>query len=114
MHIQSDERDDQQLTTAVYVLQALGFVFGVTFVIAVVINYLFLGRVERTWLEGHFDWQIRTFWFGLLWFLVGGALSPILIGYPILLANALWVLYRVCRGWMRLSQGLSMNAQEVL
>ena len=60
----------QNLTQLVYLLQALGFLIGITWLVAVVINYVKLDDVRGTWMESHFRWQIRTFWFGLL---LGGA-----------------------------------------
>src|SRR5678816_2844178 len=58
------------ITTAATIIGA--FVFGVPSIIAVVINYLKRGEASGTFLESHFRWQIRTFWFGLLWCLLGG------------------------------------------
>ncbi|EDY86871.1 membrane protein [gamma proteobacterium HTCC5015] len=105
MHIESDDNDDHQITTAVYALQALGLVTGgLTFLAGIVINYIKLDSVRGTWLESHYNWQIRSFWFGTLWFLLGGALSSILIGIPILVANFAWLLYRIIRGWVNLSE----------
>ena len=83
-----------------------GFVFGLPSLCAVFLNYLKRGDVNGTWLEGHFRWQIRTFWFTLLWLVVYGALIITIIGIPIawlLIAMlGLWVGYRVIRGWVAL------------
>lgn len=84
-----------------------GFVFGLPSLIAVFLNYLKSGDVRGTWLESHFRWQIRTFWFTLLWLVVYGLLIITIIGIPlawILIALlGLWVGYRVVRGWLALS-----------
>jgi len=60
------------------------FLFGVPSIIAVVMNYARRAEAHGTWLETHFDWQIRTFWRALLWIaitlLVGGLLTLIVIG----------------------------------
>ena len=53
------------VTTAASIIGA--FVFGVPSIIAVVINYVKRGEARGTYLESHFRWQIRTFWFALLW-----------------------------------------------
>jgi uncharacterized membrane protein len=83
-----------------------GFVFGLPSLVAVLLNYLKRGDVNGTWLESHFRWQIRTFWFTFLWLMVYGLLIITIIGIPlawILIALlGLWVGYRVIRGWMAL------------
>ena len=90
----------QQVTQLVYILQAVGFVVGITWLIAVVINYVKQDDVRGTWMESHFRWQIRTFWFGLLWAVVGFVLTLVLVGFAILFASAIWVVYRVIKGWL--------------
>jgi uncharacterized membrane protein len=87
------------------------FVFGLPSIIAVIMNYARQSDVRGTFLESHFSWQIRTFWFALLWVLVILALSLPLIalfglglltlwlGYFIL---GVWVIYRIIRGWLAL------------
>ena len=93
------------VTTSVTV--AGGFVFGLPSLVAVFLNYLKRSDVRGTWLESHFVWQIRTFWFTLLWLMVYGLLIITIIGIPlawILIALlGLWVGYRVIRGWLALS-----------
>jgi len=80
------------------------FVFGWPSIIAVIINFLTRERVRGTWLDSHWRWQMRTFWYAALWLLVAGALTITLIGIPfamlVLVVTGLWVLYRVIRGWM--------------
>ena len=83
-----------------------GLVFGLPSLVAVFLNYLKRGDVSGTWLESHFRWQIRTFWFTLLWLMIYGLLIITIIGIPlawILIAMlGLWVGYRVIRGWVAL------------
>ena len=83
---------------------ALSFVTGVTAVAAVIINYIKKDEVVGTWLESHFRWQIRTFWFGLLWSVVGLILMVLVVGYFVILANMIWIIYRIAKGWMKLSE----------
>jgi uncharacterized membrane protein len=86
------------------------FVFGWPSIIAVILNYVKRGDARGTWLESHFRWQIRTFWFALLWVVVvgvtGALLTIVLIGFAIwvvgLFALGLWAIYRIARGWLRL------------
>ncbi|MDD2743376.1 MAG: hypothetical protein PHV02_13995 [Rhodocyclaceae bacterium] len=83
-----------------------GFVFGLPSLVAVFLNYLKRSDVNGTWLESHFRWQIRTFWFTFLWLMVYGLFIITIIGIPIawilIALLGLWVGYRVIRGWMAL------------
>lgn len=101
-----------QLTHIVYGLQAAGLFLPVTFVAAVIINYVKREDTTATWLEGHFRWQIRTFWFGLLWSVFGViSLATIIgwvLGWIILGVTSIWVLYRIIKGWLRLYEGKLM------
>jgi len=96
------------LTLVVYALQAAGFFVGITWIVAVVINYIKKEDAAGTWLESHFRWQIRTFWFGLLWGVIGGILTLVLVGFAILFADAVWIIYRIVKGWLNLSDGKPM------
>jgi uncharacterized membrane protein len=69
------------VTTAATIVGA--FVFGVPSIIAVFINYLKRGEAKGTYLESHFRWQIRTFWFALLWCVIAGMLFVTLVGIPL-------------------------------
>ena len=82
------------------------FLSGWPSIIAVIINYVKRSEVRGTFLDSHFSWQIRTFWWALLWFCVGGLLIVTLIGavigFPLMVVTGLWVLYRIARGWLAL------------
>ena len=92
------------LTTAAFIVTA--FLTGWPSIIAVIINYVKRGDVRGTFLDSHFSWQIRTFWWALLWFLLGGLLIITLIGavlgVPLMLVTGVWVVYRIARGWLAL------------
>ena len=102
------------ITSAATVVGA--FVFGIPSIIAVIINYVKQSAVRGTFLESHFRWQIRTFWFAALWATIGIVLWVVLaivligflIGPAILLLTGLWVIYRVVRGWLALGDRKSM------
>lgn len=98
--------DETQSNTAqlVYLLQALGFFLGITFIAGVVINYVKRGDITDSVVADHFTWQIRTFWWSLLWALLGMILMVVVVGYFIMLANGIWVIYRIAKGWMRLRE----------
>jgi uncharacterized membrane protein len=101
-------RSLRTLTMVVYALQAAGFFIGLTWIVAVIVNYVKREEVAGTWLESHFTWQIRTFWFGLLWGVVGGILTLVLVGILVLLAAGIWVIYRIVKGWLNLNDGKPM------
>ena len=118
------------VTQLTYALHALGlaigafgtasvvgtFLFGWPSIIAVIINYVKRPDARGTWLESHFTWQIRTFWFAMLWaslvIIIGAILAIVLIGFAIwifgLFALGIWAVYRIVRGWMRLNSRLPM------
>ena len=83
------------------------FLTGWPSIIAVILNYVKRSDVRGTWLDSHFSWQIRTFWFALLWVVLGAILFITLIGIPIAyvlwVVTGIWVLYRIIRGWLALS-----------
>lgn len=99
---------EKNITTIVYALQALGLMIPFALIAGVVLNYVKQEDVANTWLESHFRWQIRTFWFALLWFSLGVLTLVLVMGYFILFANAVWLIYRIIKGWLRLSEGKDM------
>ncbi len=96
------------ITTAATIVGS--FVCGIPSIIAVIMNYVRRSATRGTFLESHFQWQIRTFWFALLWALLIWAITLplflVLIGIPLFIAGfgalALWIIYRVARGWVAL------------
>ena len=90
------------LTQIIYLLQALGYVTGISYIAAVIVNYVKLDDVKGTWLESHFRWQINTFWYSLLGYLLGAITFFIIIGYFIIVFTTFWVVYRIAKGWLRL------------
>jgi uncharacterized membrane protein len=93
------------LVSAAFIVTA--FLSGWPSIIAVVLNYMNQGEVRGTYLESHFRWQIRTFWFALLWVVIALLLAFTLIGIPVtivlMLGVGVWVLYRLVRGWSALA-----------
>jgi uncharacterized membrane protein len=90
------------------------FLIGWPSVIAVIINYVKRGDARGTWLESHFRWQIRTFWFGLLWVLPCLLFTVMTLGIGLLIVwlplgiVSLWFIYRIIRGWIALNDGRQM------
>lgn len=108
--------DDQRLKSArtitlvVYALQAAAFLVGITSIVAIITNYVKRSDVQGTWLASHFRWQIRTFWFSVLWSIIGVATIFMAVGYIILLVDVIWVIYRIVKGWLRLVDNKPMYA----
>ena len=90
----------------------MAFLSGWPSIIAVILNYVKRSDVRGTFLESHFRWQIRTFWFALLWVVIAAMLFITLIGIPVAwvlwVLVGLWVLYRIVRGWLTLLDGRPM------
>lgn len=82
------------------------FVFGWPSIISVIINYVTRSQVRGLWLESHWRWQLRTFWYAALWLFIAGGLAVTIIGIPaamlVIVITGIWVLYRVIRGWLAL------------
>lgn len=85
------------------------FLTGWPSILAVVLNYAKRADVRGTILESHFRWQIRTFWFAVLWVVIAVMLVITILGIPlawlIVVATGVWVLYRIARGWLALNEG---------
>jgi uncharacterized membrane protein len=78
------------------------FIASVPSICAVILNYVKRSDALGTWVYSHYRWQIRTFWFALLWAILGVLSLIVLIGIPILIALTAWLIYRIVRGWLRL------------
>jgi uncharacterized membrane protein len=117
-------------TQAIYALHAISLVIGIlgaatvfgAFLIgwpsllAVILNYIKRNEAAGSWLESHFTWQIRTFWFGLLWVglcllftVVTLGIGLIVVWLPLGIVS-LWFIYRIARGWLALQAGKPMYA----
>ena len=102
--MQSYPSNSETFAHIAYLLQALGFFSGITAIIGVIISYIKLSDVRGTWLESHFRWQIQTFWRWLIFSIIGVLLIIILVGYFILVIAWIWAIYRIIKGWLRLSE----------
>jgi len=98
--VTQDLEKARNLTQIVYFLYIASVLAGVTAIIAVIINYLKRDEVAGTWLETHFRWQIRTFWFSLMWGVIGMLTSWIGIGIVIFIAAGIWAIYRIVKGML--------------
>ena len=129
-HAAGSERTLVNWTTLIYALHAFSLVTGIIgtatvigafltgwpSIIAVILNYVKRGEVRGTWLDSHFSWQIRTFWFGALWVVLCGLLVVLTLGVGVIIVwiplafVAIWFVYRVVRGWLRLGARRPMYA----
>lgn len=105
-------QSNRTLTIVIYALYAASLLFGMTAVVAIVMNYVKREDVAGTYLESHFRWQIRTFWFALLWGALGMLTYILFIGWLILFADLVWFIYRIVKGWLYLNEGRPMYADR--
>jgi uncharacterized membrane protein len=130
-----DTQRDSSLVTVVHVVYALHmlslgvgalsaatvvgqFLLGWPSIIAVILSYVKRGDARGTWLESHFDWQIRTFWYSLAWVsllaLISFPLMLVLVGFLTwaigLFVLGIWAIYRIVYGWLRLKDGRPIEA----
>lgn len=99
------------LNQVTYALYALSLFSGVTAIIAIVLNYIKRDDARGTWLESHIRWQIGTFWWGLLWGVVGWLTFLILIGWIVWGVAFVWFIYRIAKGWLNLNDNKPMPVQ---
>ena len=107
---QADQKSLKTLTLVIYALYGVSIFFGITSIIAIIMNYVKKGDVQGTLYESHFRWQIRTFWFGMLWMFLAGLSLFVGIGFVLLPVAVIWFIYRVVKGFMYLNDGKSMYA----
>jgi uncharacterized membrane protein len=94
----------KNLTLVVYGLQVLSVFVGVTAIVGIIINYVKRDDAVGTLYESHFDWQIRTFWWGLAWSIVGFVLLFAFgLGLIVWFVAGIWAIYRVVKGFLKLN-----------
>src|SRR5262245_48159109 len=85
---------------------------GILGIVGLIVAYVNREEAQGTWVASHLRWLIRTFWYSLLWAVIGWVvlliLGWILIGIPIAILiwgiAAIWVIYRVIRGYLLFSK----------
>jgi len=96
----SSEISIRTITILLYSLMALSFFLGITGIAAIIINYVKFSASIDTIYQSHFTWLRRTFWFGLLWTFLGIITCTIFVGFFILIANSIWIIYRLIKGFL--------------
>ncbi len=106
---ESQDASARKLTTIIYALYALALFVWVPAIVAIVMNYVKKDDMNGTLYESHFRWQIRTFWFTVLWSLLSCPFILLLgLGYVFLFIVAVWYVYRIVKGWLRLTENKEM------
>jgi uncharacterized membrane protein len=100
----------KRLAVTVYICQVLTFFMaGLPLLIGVAINFYKRNEAQGTWVESHFEWQIKTAWISLAGFALAGLLLEIGVGFYVLLVTVLWLIYRICLGWYALNDDKPIN-----
>jgi uncharacterized membrane protein len=95
--------EDAGSAKLVYILYLASVVFGITSIIGLIMAYINRGQAPG-WLQSHYQFQIRTFWIGLLYGLIGAILAIVLIGWIILLSTLVWFIIRCIKGLQALDK----------
>lgn len=98
----------RSLTLAIYILYAIGVFAGIPALIGIIVNHVKVGDTEGTIYRSHFSWQMRSFWWSLLWAILGWVTVWVGVGFVILGANWLWLVYRLVRGFLNWNDGKPM------
>jgi uncharacterized membrane protein len=101
---------NKNITHVIYALYAASLISGITFIVAIILNYVKRDDVAGTLYESHFRWQIRTFWFSVLWGVIGAITFVLFVGIVILVVAGIWFIYRIAKGWLYLSESKPMYA----
>ncbi len=104
---QSNVEGERTLAVVAYVLHLAGAVAGITSIVGLIINYVKRDPYD-TLFDSHHAWMIRSFWWALLWVVIGIVTTLILIGWVILFVVWVWYIYRHVRGLIALINGQSM------
>jgi len=102
-------RSMKTLTVVIYALYAGALLAGISALAAIVLNYIKREDVAGTLFESHFRWQMRTFWFSLLWVALGGITFIVIVGWAVWGAALVWYIYRIAKGWLRLLEDKPMT-----
>jgi uncharacterized membrane protein len=112
----NDVDEAKKFALICYILYAVGFFTGgLTSIAGIILAYIKKDDAVGTWTESHYRWLIRTFWFGLLLVVIGAPtmLIPV-INIFIYLAIVVWIIYRIIKGWLRLSENKPMYVDQAV
>lgn len=102
----------RRLSWILYGLYALSYFVGITAIVAVILNYLKREETRGTLYWSHFRWQIRTFWWSLLWMFVAFITLPFGVGILVAGATTIWGIYRIVKGIVWLNDNKRMYRED--
>jgi uncharacterized membrane protein len=98
---------DNVLAVAVYLLYCVGYFTGISALIGVIIAHVKVDDTDPV-LRSHYQFQIRTFWIGLLYLAIGIPLCLVLIGFPVLVWWLVWSMMRIIKGMISINESKSI------
>lgn len=112
----NDTDEAKKFALIVYILYGVGIVFtaGLATIAGVILAYIKKDDAVGTWVESHYRWLLRTFWYSLLWGVIGAVTWVLIIGIFIICANMIWFIYRVIKGWIRLTENRPMYVEQAM
>ena len=103
----------KRIVATVYLCQALTFMFaGLPLIIGVVLNFIGRKHAQGSWLESHFDWQVKTAWITIAGFALSGATFYLGAGIFVLMITVLWLVYRITLGWFALNDNKAVDSKK--
>jgi len=109
----SSEQNTDTVSTAkvIYILLIVGTIVGITGIIGLIMAYVMKDGAAG-WLQTHYRFQIRTYWIGLLYVLLGVFTLTVTLGYFILLYAFVWMIVRCTKGLKQLEDKQPVNNLE--
>lgn len=104
----SNVEHNRKVTYIIYGLYFASLFLGVTAIVALIANYIKRGSVQGTYLESHFTWQIKTFWWSLILYVVSVLTLAVGIGFLFLIGTSIWFIYRIVKGFVYLNDEKAM------
>lgn len=104
-----DSLTAREKVQAIYIAYLASLVVTPLAIVGVFFAYKIRQEHRGSWLESHCDWQIQTFWISLVAFVVGAITAMLFVGYLVMLAAGLWFLYRIIKGWLKLSESQTVE-----
>ena len=100
---------NKNVVLVIYVLYALAVLTGISAIAGVIVAYIKRDDVQGTWLASHIDWQLKTFWWGLMLSIISFVLMMVVVGFLMWIVVACWLIYRVAKGWLRLNDNREVS-----
>lgn len=102
--LSAEVESERTFVLVAYVLHLAGGILAVPSIAGVVVNYTKRGEADELFATHH-SWMIRTFWWAVLWILLGWLTKLFYVGYAVLGLAWIWYLYRHVFGLIRLANG---------